>query len=550
MKVLLNLLILCFTQNLLSQIYINEIFPAPNPNQSEWVEILNPNETEITLYGMVITSRGKSLKIDLTITLEPQSFLILTKDTLGFEKSLVCKYLVVQLPTLHNDWDEITIRTRDSLLIDSAYYNSSLVRKGFSIERIDWSEAGYILSNWSICTDTNQHTMCLNNSKSIKDFNLIHQFDFNEGNGYLKLYNGGRKDISNISIISFLKLKVNGNSEERKFIENHIDKLNRKDSITIELPIKKFIADNNYDILENLIIEIKYDSLKQIATRKLIFPLGIPYPFKSVLVNEFLFDVYPGCGEFIELINISNDTLSLKYWKLINSSNKELFFDDDKSTFQIEPNNFWVIVWDSAFFNCFEYLTGADNIFCLKGSFSLRNTGDKILLVNPIGLVQDSLSYFPEWHKGKLTSYKQRSLEKMIPVEKSYLGENWYTCVDPRGATPGEINSVSIEKGEKISIDVEPSTFSPTSLNNEAKIIYKLPYKQARINVKIFDLGGIEVYTLANNQITSSAGEIVWNGDTNFGKKASPGGYVIFLEAIDIISGEVTTGKTTIGVGW
>ncbi|MFN3306139.1 MAG: hypothetical protein ACK42Z_03010, partial [Candidatus Kapaibacteriota bacterium] len=180
---------------------------------------------------------------------------------------------------------------------------------------------------------------------------------------------------------------------------------------------------------------------------------------------------------------------------------------------------------------------------------NLRNTGDLIILINSIGLTHDSLTYLPQWHKGKLTSYKQRSLEKLVPTQLSFISDHWYTSVDQRGATPGEINSVSLEKGDKITLFVEPEPFSPSTTSN-LTITYILPFKQARITAKIFSLDGIEISTIANNQITPSSGELIWNGITNLGGKIKAGGYVLLFEASDITTGEFSTTKRTIAIGW
>lgn len=550
MKLLFSLLLFFNSVITLSQIKINEIFPAPDKNQSEWIEIYNPNETTVSIDGLFVTSRSQNLFIKDTINFEPNSFFILAKDAVGVVPHTNCKLLIVPLPTLHNDWDAITIRTRDSSLIDSIYYNSSLVKKGISIERIDWSEPGYILSNLTLCNDTNQQTICNENSKAIKDFSLDVNVAFNNGTCLLSFFNLGRQDIVEINISANLSFFINKNYFEKEIFNSNVSLLKRKDSTRIEIPLRQIFENTNAEFIEKLIFQISYDSSSNKKTRKIEVPLQIPRPFTSLLINEILFDVYTGCGEFIELMNTSSDTISIVGWKIVNSSNKQILFDLSSKIVDIPPNGFFVVIWDSVFYNCFEDLKGRE-FFYYRGSFSLRNTGDMILFINHIGLVQDSLFYFPEWHKGKFTNYKQKSLEKMIPTEKSYISENWFTSVDPRGATPGEINSVSFEKEEKISLEVEPNPFSPNSeKKSEAKIKYKLPYKQSRINIKIFDLNGIEIYNLANNVVSPSSGEISWNGDTFFGEKATPGGYVIFFEAVDIITGKVSTTKKTIAVGW
>jgi hypothetical protein len=118
-----------------AQVYINEIFPAPAQSKSEWIEIYNPNENDISLPGLIITNRNSSFKLERKINLLPNSFFALLSDTVGFSDYLTCPFLIINLPTLHNDWDAITIRTLDSVLIDSIYYDFRWGKKDFSLER-------------------------------------------------------------------------------------------------------------------------------------------------------------------------------------------------------------------------------------------------------------------------------------------------------------------------------------------------------------------------------------------------------------------------------
>lgn len=549
MNLIIKIAIFLGALHLHAQILINEIYPSPPKNQSEWIELVNPNETQIYLNGIIISNRNSRLILKQSISLQPLSFLILIKDTSQIQNHLTCDYIVCNLPTLHNDWDAIAIYSLDSILIDSAYYTSQLVRQGFSIERLDLLEPGYTISNWKISSDTSGNTICRKNSQKTEDFFLIKKVDFLDGNCLLTLKNLGTSVIQNLRITVKLTFKDNNKDLEETIFEIASIDLQKRDSLVIEIPLWKKFIDKNYELIKTLFIEIDYDSLNIKSKTILAYSLNLPKQFSGIQINEFLFDAYTGCGEFIELVNNTYDTIDINGWKIINSSGKTINLQSQDSNLYLLPNSFLVVFWDSTFFNCFEEKIGARNFFYSNKSFSLRNTGDQIILKNSIGSVQDSLAYYPQWHKGKLTSYKQKSLEKLVPTQLSYISDNWYTCVDPRGATPGEINSVSLEKSIKITLLVEPEPFSPSSMSH-LTITYILPFQQARVTAKIFDLKGMEICTIANNQISPSSGQLIWNGDTNSGSKIKSGGYILLLEANDIITGEFTSAKRTIAVGW
>ncbi|MCX7909010.1 MAG: lamin tail domain-containing protein [Ignavibacteria bacterium] len=550
MKLLVSLLFLLTFNKLFSQIFINEIFPAPNSNQSEWIELINPSETNVLLNGLIITNRNSSIKVNDNIVIPPNSMFLIMKDTIGFSNSLSCNYIKCLLPTLHNDWESLTIRNLDSTLIDSIFYTSKLIKRGFSIERYDWSEAGFP-ENLYITYDSSGNTICRENSKVIKDFELIQTTKFDTGRISFKIVNNGRYNVKNLAVKVTINYRKEHNIFEKLFFSDTFSLLPKKDTIIIVIPIIKFFAEEEAELIKTIHLYYSFDSLNKKVSKDFETNLYIPKPFTNVLLNEFLFDSHTGCGEFIELLNFSFDTINLNDWLIVNSSGKKIELDGEKGSFYLPPSNYFVIIWDSAFYNCYEELKSRPNFFVSNSNFSLRNTGDQIILYNKIGMVHDSLTFYPEWHKGKLTSYKQKSLEKLIPTQKSYLSENWFTCVDPKGATPGELNSVSFDKNEKIQISIEPDPFSPNSPNkSQAKITYILPFIQARITVKIFDLSGFEIVTLLNNQISPSSGEFFWDGKTKNGNIVQPGGYIIFFQAIDAISGETSTKKTVITVGW
>ncbi|MFN3306716.1 MAG: lamin tail domain-containing protein, partial [Candidatus Kapaibacteriota bacterium] len=113
MSYIIKFLLFFYTLNTYAQIYINEIYPAPLKNQSEWIELVNPSESEISFEGFIISNRNTRLIIDQSVSLPPQSFLILLKDTNQIQSEISCNYICCNLPPLHNDWDAIAIYSLD-----------------------------------------------------------------------------------------------------------------------------------------------------------------------------------------------------------------------------------------------------------------------------------------------------------------------------------------------------------------------------------------------------------------------------------------------------
>jgi hypothetical protein len=457
------------------------------------------------------------------------------------------------MPTLHNDYDVITIRNQDSILIDSIYYDFKWGKKGISFERYDWSEPAIDNSNWLLSTYPEGNSLCRENSSRITDMSVYLTYKFLGNSIVVDVINDGRLSLANLIIKGKFIFKQDADELQLPIFEERINTFPKKANRHYEHKISEVLQNLNYDLLKTLNIYVSFDSLGVLVEKEFIIRLDLPKPFSGLLINEFLYDVEKGCGEFIEFFNLTNDTLSLFDWKIFNkpTENRKMYVEIDDTSKVIYPNDYFVVIWDSSFFNCFEYLLGDSRIFCSNRSFSLKNGGDNIVVYDRAGMCQDSLSFSPDWHEENITEPKNRSLEKVLPSVLSSDSSNWFTCVDSKGATPNKVNSVSFKEGEKVSIEIEPNPFSPnSSAKPRAKIRYVLPFKQARITGKIFDLDGIIVRELVNNELSPSIGEIEWDGLDFKRSKVSPGGYILLFESVDIITNEVSMVKKIIAVGW
>jgi len=63
------------------------------------------------------------------------------------------------------------------------------------------------------------------------------------------------------------------------------------------------------------------------------------------------------------------------------------------------------------------------------------------------------------------------------------------------------------------------------------------------LNLRIYDIKGRLVRTLANGELAGTQGEIVWDGVGDDKRRVRIGVYIIFLEATDRSSSKVMTAK-------
>ena len=102
----------------------------------------------------------------------------------------------------------------------------------------------------------------------------------------------------------------------------------------------------------------------------------------------------------------------------------------------------------------------------------------------------------------------------------------------------------------KSTMTIAPNPFSPDGDGCEdvAMVNYKLPVTTAEITIKVYDIVGRLVRCLANNQMSGSEGAIPWDGRDDYDQKARIGVYIVYLEAINELSGVLLQDKSTVVV--
>jgi hypothetical protein len=186
-------------------------------------------------------------------------------------------------------------------------------------------------------------------------------------------------------------------------------------------------------------------------------------------------------------------------------------------------------------------------LFPSGGFPSLNNSGDEIILRDPAGTAVDSIRYDATWGGGSGVS-----LERINPCLGSNDDLNWSWCVHPTGSTPGQHNSIFTPViPHQASLSASPNPFSPDGDGHqEATIIsYRLPSAAARMSLRLFDVRGRSVRTLADQQRCPAEGNVIWNGRGDSGEMVNMGIYILLMEALDERRGLVCREKTTVVVG-
>jgi hypothetical protein len=170
-------------------------------------------------------------------------------------------------------------------------------------------------------------------------------------------------------------------------------------------------------------------------------PQQIPFSYvvasvSDVVINEIMADPSPVVGlpnfEFIELFNQTDANISLNDWILTIGTSDKVF-----DNVAIEPNGYLIVAKDDA-----EGELSAYGNFYGFSSFSLTNSGQFLELKNKDGMIISTVIYNDNWYKDPDKEDGGWSLEQINPSNICSAGDNWSASSDPRGGTPGILNSV------------------------------------------------------------------------------------------------------------
>ena len=148
-------------------IVINEILPNPAVEGSEYIELYNRSERELSLSGLVIAVRKADGSLSthyplstINAMMPPEGYILLTKDIEGVTNfySITSSEVIfeIKLPVLNNVGASIVLfRKTDEVIIDEVSYSekwhdpSIKTKKGVSLERIEPDGNSQDASNWT-----------------------------------------------------------------------------------------------------------------------------------------------------------------------------------------------------------------------------------------------------------------------------------------------------------------------------------------------------------------------------------------------------------------
>jgi hypothetical protein len=544
---------------------INEIMYAPPSGVPEWIELLNVSPDTIDLKNWKTGNRAASryAVTGSTTLVPPGAFAVFTKDSaLLLQAYIHLSAPVVQsssLPTFlwNNNGDAVVLLDSRGALMDSVFYSTGWGgASGTSLERVDALAMANDSTNWGSSVDSIGATPGRVNSVAPVDHDLrvSRAPPVSVRPGETALLSIPIRNVGKLPSTAFRLLIYDDiNSDSAGTPDELVGQQSAGSSLAPgESLLVSFEWADPLPGLHPVVAFVEYTPDLRLSNNTAWFPLRVAYAQRTVVVNEIMYSPLTGQAEYVELYNASQEPVNLDGWSIADrptstGSVNEFLLAPARRI--LNAGEFFVIASDSSVFSLFPHMSSFDTALVTVtngSSLSLNNDGDDVVLRDLTGFPIDSVPYSPSWHNPGVTDQTGRSLEKIHPQLAPGTSRSWSTCARSIGGTPGLQNSIyaaSLPSNSRFSFS--PNPFSPDGdgMDDFTIIRYEVPLQVSVIRIRIFDVKGRLIRTLANSEPSGSTGQTVWDGRDDDNTRARIGMYIVFLEAIDDRGGILETAK-------
>jgi hypothetical protein len=532
----------------LSDVVVNEIMYAPENGESEWIEVLNPGPAVVDMADWSIGDRTSWRVLPSSAPmLLPGQYLVLAADTVfrARHPDMQCPILILSLPSYNNDGDDVRMKDALGFLVDSVSYRPDWGGSDrVSLERRNAIASSTMMTNWGSSEDTGRCTPGRRNSIVTLAHDIaVTRIEQDASNVVVVIRNDGLlpsgqsrvhllqdddEDLAPDPAEWHASLAIPslapGDSCMARFSESPVPQ-----GVTCYLAFTDSSGDERR----------RNDTTVQRCPRTIAQG--------SLRLNEIMYEPLPGESEWVEYVNTTAVPLNIEACALTDapmSDGKRTMHVLARRVLRVPPDGFLVIASDSAIFRRYPFLVIPSDqrsvVVLSSGAFSLSNSGDEIVFIDPLGGTVDSLRYSSGWHHPRITATAGFSLERINPELPGEQPTSWSTSCAAAGGTPGGANSIFTafpQPRDRIdaTLRAAPNPFSPDRDGFEDVCIFSwsIPASVAQIRVRIFDTQGLLVRTLNDLSRSGEHGEIAWDGSRDDGAIVRVGIYIAILDAVD-----------------
>jgi len=542
------------------ELVINEILADESPAvalpEYEFVEIFNTSEHSINLkdYKLYVGENEKTLS---DFELPSHDYLILCSNAaLEFYKEFGNTIGVSSFPSLTNSGTSISLESSSGVLLDEVAYSSgwySAEEKsngGWSLERIDVNNHSWQADNWRASLDELGGTPGTRNS--VEAFNpdlipprlLSHNVSAASS---IDLFFSEPLDLGQALILQNYSI----NSDVRH--PNSIIEIENEIFALRLLFSSEFKHNLQYQIsLSDQLLDLAGNS---IAAGEIEFLLADMPQEGDLVINEVLFNPYPGGSDYIELLNVSDQIIDIR----------DIFIANRDENYQLDA--LYQLTTESRILDVGAYLLLCSDTLSVKENYSYfdenafmqinkmpsyNDDEGRVVILNSTNELLDDFAYDENMHFQGLTSTEGVALERINPDNETNSLSNWTSAAQSIGfGTPGLKNSsYDIDETEVSVVGFKKKIFSPDSDGVDDRLIINFDLKKSGYvaNIRVYNSFGREVRRLASNLTLSTQDELFWDGLLASKVRAPIGVYVFYFELFHP-DGDVKTYKKTCVLG-
>ena len=532
----------------IADIVINEIMYAPTGERPEWVELYNPGSVVVDLAGWSIGDNTSWQALPGTAALlHPGEFLLLAAGS-GIDSSLSgipCTVLAISLPSLNNGGDDVRLRDRFAVPVDSVRYDPSWGGgSGASLERRNSRGPSAPSTNWGASEADGGSTPGRPNSIITLAHDLaVVRITRDDVDLLVTVRNEGLVTAEQAGVRVFCDEDEDRIADQQEYSDTRtIPAVLPSDSVTVRFSLPGIAPGAS-----QFVACIDWADDARHSNDTTVQSIVMPFLHEAVRLNEIMFEPLQGDAEWVEYVNTMSIPLNIQGCSIADAPGSDGLRDPrflGDRPLRIPPGGYLVVASDSSVFRRFPRLGLASEhrviVTLGRTSLNLGNSDDEVVFIDPLGYSVDSIRYSALWHHPGVASTAGLSLERISPALPGSAASSWSTTCITDGGTPGEANSMYADIAhapgqDAVTLTASPNPFSPDRDGREDVCIFswRLPSPIAQVRIRIYDSRGHLVRTLADVSRSGERGEIVWDGYGDDGLKLSVGVYIALLDAVD-----------------
>jgi len=523
-------------------VVFNEIMmdedPAPyGLPPTEYVELINRCDRAYVLEGWTLHI-NQSMKYLPTILLEAQGKAVIVASASGWESySNIYPLYGMNLP---NESASLLLKDEEGQVMAGLDYSKSWFQDkfreqgGWSLEQIDADRPWDWQGNWAGSLDPRGGTPGETNSRAaiLPDLNapaVLRLYPLGSGN--LKICFSEPMDpasltkTENYTILPEKHTVVVARPAAALHQSVILDLNPAPDSLIVhQLRLSEHLRDLSGNPPDSLWHSFGYPVLPQ---------------SNDIIINELLFNPWPGGEDFVEIYNRTDKVFDLQWLRLCGrdpaSGEITKVCRITSDSLLLLPGAYRVLTPDIEGVMAF-YPHGRLSVFSeIKSDFpSFPDKEGSLALALYSGEVIDQWSYTEKMHSPYVGNPEGVSLERISPDKPTHLERNWTSAPWNNGsASPGRKNRQTMPGSlSEAAFQLVPEAISPNGDGQDDFFTIKChpSVPGSLMNIRVYSESGMLVRTLAYAKAMAGTESLIWTGDDEYGNRLPPGRYIFLAQ--------------------